>query len=101
MGGDTASTLRLGTVYPEFRRVSRCVEEPGAGNRQARVCGGPGGATRRAIPSAVSLPVASADQFRSMMRDDAQARLVAYADLSNRGRSEAVERQSVAMQGTL
>jgi len=36
-----------------------------------------------------------------MMRDDAQARLVAYADLSNRGRSEAVERQSVAMQGTL
>jgi len=50
---------------------------------------------------AVSLPVASADQFRSMMRDDAQARLVAYADLSNRGRSEAVERQSVAMQGTL
>ena len=50
---------------------------------------------------AVSLPVASADQFRSMMWDDAQARLVAYADLSNRGRSEAVERQSVAMQGTL
>ena len=50
---------------------------------------------------AVSLPVASADQFRSMMRDYAQARLVAYADLSNRGRSEAVERQSVAMQGTL
>jgi len=32
-------------------RVSR-LEEPDAGNRHVRICGGPGGMTRRAIPSA-------------------------------------------------
>ena len=58
--GDTGSAQKLWDVYTKLRRISEKVlcnrpgshfEEPDAGNRHVRICGGRGGVTRRAIPT--------------------------------------------------
>jgi hypothetical protein len=62
--GDTGGAQKLRDVYTKLRRISEKrrgmalsnppgshLEEPDAGNRHVRICGGPGEVTRRAIPT--------------------------------------------------